>query len=354
MTTRAAVRPRAALAIPRWFASIRFLHLQSFILSVYVLFSLLHTAATTSVATFEQPHVELRSLGNPFATLARIRDENITTVDRLDALAVDESQSPFDRRVYRHAPLLFVQPERALRLDDTILGLYYTASESTSGSSTATTIRYFLWFSDENGGTPIEQRMALYGHPLDRELVFRVTFLNDVIVAAYYQAPSHRQVRIDYDGSVRPAFQIASDNHNFGRVSENDLERASPTDILALMPHVETERNYRNPDFLALAAREVWLQYGLDMSAYVYVAFYNPEYAGVVTISVRIGGRWNYLHQALRSGITNVGYRRVAVDVRSRPFPGDIDEIRIVTRTHEEISIAVSSVYVLPPPYIEN
>jgi hypothetical protein len=354
MTAPAAVKPRPATAVQRWIESVRFLHLQSFILSVYVLFSLLHTAATTSVASFDQPRVETRDLSNPYATLELIRDENITTVDRLDALATDPTLSPLERRVYRHAPLLVAQPERALRLDDTILGIYYTVSESASEAATATTIRYYMWFSDENGGTPIDQRMALYGHPLDRELVFRVTFLDDEIVAAYYQAPSHRQVRFDYEGGARPAFRIASDNHNFGRISARDLERYHPNRILALMPHPETARNYRSPEFLGLAAREVWLQYGLDMSHYVYVAFYNPEYAGNVTISVRIDGRWHYLHDALATGITNVGYRRVAVYVGMRPLPDDIQEVRIITRTHEEISIAVSSVYVFPPPYIAN
>ena len=243
---------------------------------------------------------------------------------------------------------------RALRLDDTILGLYYTLSESTSETSTATTIRYYLWFSDENGGTPIEQRMALYGHPLDRELVYRVTFLNDEIVAAYYQEPGHRQVRFDYEGSTRPAFRIASANHNFGRVSQREVERIGADSLLALMPHEETARNYRDPDFLALAAREAWLQYGLDMSEYVYIAFYNPKFAGEVTLSVRVGGRWYYLHDALGTGITSHGYRRVAIHVGSRPMPGGVEEVRIITRTSDNVPIDVSSVYLYPPPYIEG
>lgn len=324
------------------------------VLAVYIPFALLHTAATTSTARFELPRTETRSLGDPFEALAYIRTENITSVERLDALAADGTQSDEERLAYFHAPLLLTQPERALRLNDTILGLYYTVSESTSESATATTIRYYLWFSDEDGGMSIEERMARYGHPLDRELVYRVTFLNGEIMAAYYQAPHHRQLRFDYDGSQRPVFQIASANHNFRRVGRAEVERASADGLLALMPHVETARNYRNPDYLALAAREVWLQYGIDISEYVYIAFFNPHYTGEVTLSVRVSGRWHYLHEALGTGITTHGYRRVAIHVGSRPLPGDIEEVRIITRTHKQVPLEVSSVYVFPAPQIEG
>lgn len=324
------------------------------VLAVYVPFTLLHTAATTSTASFDLPRAETRSFGDPNAAIERIRTENITSVERLDALAVDSTQSDEDRLAYAHAPLLLAQPERALRLDDTILGLYYTISRSTSESSTATTIRYYLWFSDESGGMQITERMARYGHPLDRELVYRVTFLNDEIVAAYFQAPHHRQVRFDYDGSRRPVFRIASANHNFQRVDEREVEHAADGGLLALMPHAETARNYRDPDFLALAAREVWLQYGLDMSEYVYIAFYNPAYTGEVTLSVRVSGRWYYLHDALGTGITTHGYRRVAIYVGSRPLPDDIEEVRIITRTPKHVPLEVSSVYVFPAPEIDG
>ncbi len=324
------------------------------VLAVYIPFALLHTAATTSTARFELPRAETRNLGDAFAAIERIKLENITTVDRLDALAGDEQLPEEKRLAYRHAPLLLEQPERALRLNDTILGLYYTVSESTSESATAMTIHYYLWFSDENGGMPIEQRMARYGHPLDRELVYRVTFLNGEIVAAYYQAPHHRQVRFDYEGVERPVFQIASANHNFRHVGYTGHDRLIDRQMLALMPHVETARNYRDPDFLALAAREAWLQYGLDMSEYVYVAFFNPSYTGEVTLSVRVNGRWYYLHDALGTGITTHGYRRVAIHVGSRPLPGDIEEVRIVTRTPDEVPLDVSSVYVFPSPQIDG
>lgn len=324
------------------------------VLAVYVPFALLHTAATTSTARFALPRAETRNLGDAYAAIERIRTENITTVDRLDALASDSQQPDEKRLAYQHAPLLLAHPERALRLNDTILGLYYTISRSTSESATAMTIHYYLWFSDESGGMPIEQRMARYGHPLDRELVYRVTFLNGEIVAAYYQAPRHRQVRFEYEGNDRPVFQIASANHNFRHVGYAGTEHLSERYLLALMPHAETARNYRDPDFLALAAREAWLQHGLDMSEYVYVAFFNPSYAGEVTLSVRVNGRWYYLHDALGTGITTHGYRRVAIHVGSRPLPDDIEEVRIITRTPDEVPLEVSSVYVFPGPQIEG
>lgn len=329
-------------------------HLPALVLAVYVPFALLHTAATTSTARFETPRAETRSLGEPSAAIERIRTENITSVERLDALALDETRSEDERLAYAHAPLILAQPERALWTNDTILGLYYTISTSTSESATATTIRYYLWFSDEDGGMPIEERMARYGHPLDRELVYRVTFLNGEIMAAYFQAPYHQQVRFNYDGAQRPVFRIASANHNFRQVSQRETELAGDGGILALMPRVETARNYRDPDFLALAAREVWRQYGLDMSEYVYIAFYNPAYTGEVTLSVRVSGRWYYLHDALGTGITTQGYRRVAIYVGSRPLPDDIEEVRIITRTSKYVSLDVSSVYVFPSPRIEG
>src|SRR5690349_5314618 len=94
-------------------------HLPALVLAVYVPFALLHTAATTSTAHFDQPRAELRSLGDPFEALDYIRTENITTLDRLNALAADTTQPDTERLAYAHAPLLLSEPERALRLDDT-------------------------------------------------------------------------------------------------------------------------------------------------------------------------------------------------------------------------------------------
>jgi hypothetical protein len=105
---------------------------------------------------------------------------------------------------------------------------------------------------------------------------------------------------------------------------------------------------------LALAAREAWLQYGLDMSEYVYISFYNPDFTGEVTLSVRVNGRWYYLHDALGTGITTHGYRRVAIYVGSRPLPDDIEEVRIITRTSQHVPLEVSAVYVFPRPSIEG
>jgi hypothetical protein len=298
--------------------------------------------------------VELRALGEAGRAIARIQRETYTSVAQLNALARQSALPEDERLAYTHAPLLFDSDGQQSDRDDVILGLYYTLSHSSSGDATATTIRYYMLFSDENGGTPILTRMARYGHPFDRELVYRVTLFNDEVMAAYYQAPAHRQVRFSYDGAARPIFAIASANHNFRRVGHAEIDRDGDGRLLAFLPRPLTDDVYRDPDFLALAAREVQRQYAVDVSEYVYVTFFNPLYAGEVTLSVRVDRRWYNLHDAIPAGVITHGDRRIGIHLGFTPLPGDIEELRIITRTSGPVEVDVSAIFVYPSPQIDG
>jgi hypothetical protein len=327
--------------------------LPALVLAAYVPFALLHTAATTTTTRMAIPTIQVRPLGDPERAIARIRDENFTTVESLNTLAHDSSLSAIEQTVYAHAPLLLARPTELSTTDDTILGVYYTVTESGVGNTTGATIRYFAYFTDENGGTPLKERMPLYGQPIDGELIYKVMLMNGEVSAAYYQAPSHRITRFPYDGTSRPIFAIASANHNFRRVQQREVERSSAT-LLAPHPHQKTDRIFSDPDFLALSAREVSQQWGVDISRYLYVTFYNPFSAGQVALSVRVRGVWYNQFDTLSGSITTLGDRRVAIPLGYTPLPHDIEELRVLSRADSTEGVRIESVWIYPALRAQN
>jgi hypothetical protein len=317
------------------------------VLAAYLPFALLHTAATTTTTNMTIPTIQTRPLGDPARAITRIRDENFTTLESLDTLVQNPDISDMERAVYQHAPLLLARPTELSTRDDTIIGVYYTITEGRVGDTTGATIRYYAYFTDENGGTPLKERMPLYGQPIDGELIYKVMLLNNEVTAAYYQAPSHRITRFDYDGSTRPVFAIASANHHFRRVQQRELEHTSAT-LLAPRPHEKTNAIFSDPDFLALAGREVSQQWGVDISRYVYVTFYNPYSAGEVALSVRVRGVWYNQFATISGSITTFGNRRVAIPIGFTPLRGDIEELRVVSRADSTEGVRIDSVWVYP------
>lgn len=319
------------------------------ILVIYLPLLVVHTVTHAQLAAVSTPRVFVRTLGDPERALERIVEENFTTIDHLNELATDEDNSELTRMIYANTPLILRQagpfPERY----NTPIGLYYDVSQSTSGSATATTIRYFLWFTDEDGGMEINRRLAKFGHSMDRELVYRVTFLGDRIVSAYYQAPGHQHVKFDYQGDARPIFTVASSNHNFRLIPDLDLERYE-YGMLVPLPHRESaDVPAHDPDFAALAAREVWWKYSIDLRNFVFVELNLPVYSAVATISVRINDRWYYLHEQIGDGVSRPGYNQVAINVGYPVLRGDISEVRVVSYSDQDVDFDRMHVSIYPP-----
>ena len=292
---------------------------------------LLNLAANAQIRSIMTPEVTVRRLGSPQRAHDRILTENFTTLEHLDELAEDPELSDVQRLVYANAPLILWYGSEFPADTSTPIGIYYIVSQSTSGEAVATTVRYYLWFSNEPGGMPIESRLATYGHSLDRELVYRVTLLGDEVVGAYYQAPGHRLITMDYSGESRPVFTIASANHNFRQVTDRELDFPGEKLLLAPLPHVESPWSpAHDPDFAALAVDEIWDTYLIDVREYVFVEFQMPTVSTAATISVRIDDRWYYLHEQIGGGVTRPGYNQVGIEIGYTVLPGDIQEVRIV------------------------
>lgn len=321
-------------------------------LAVYLPILMLHTVATSQIHRIDEPRVEVRQMGDPHRALERILDTAITTVEHLDALAADPDTSPLDRLVFANSPLLLETPGMFSGENNTPLGLYYTASVSETEAVRVVTLRYFLYFTDEDAGTPIRERMGRYGHPFDGELVLEVTFVGDRVLSAFYQAPGHRLVPFPYEPGARPTFAIASPNHNFRLVRDDE----GP--VVAFMPQNELIANpFHDPDFVALAAREAQRQWDVDISRYVYVAFQNPVARVPVDVSVRVRGRWHHLHDVVLDGmpvasLTVQGYHQVGIRLGFTPRPEDIDEVRIVARSRKPVNLAVFALYVYSDPVV--
>jgi len=308
-----------------------------------------HYAAVMDVQTATDRNVSVRKYGSAERALERIEHDSFTTIGRLDELAVDPNQSEVEQRVFQHAPLLLHDGPHWPARDDTWLGVYYRVSESESAGRTATTIRYYLFLTDENGGMPLNERMARYGHPFDGELIYRVLLFEDRIVAAY-QAPVHQMIRFNYDGASRPVFAIASPNHNFRLVSPDELVRRDEALIVAPLPQDEfAQRPLQDPDFIALSAQEAIRQHGVDIGSYVYFTFDNPPGRGAVNIGVRVQGRWYYIRDVVPEGVVRAGDRRVAILVPGAQFPADVEAVRLIGFRGALEHVRIMSIYVYPP-----
>lgn len=315
---------------------------------VYVPILVLQVLVNAQLTSLASPAVVERELGDPERGLERIVAENFTTIDRLDALVANPDTSALLKQVYTHTPLILRHSDVFPARYNTPIGLYYDVTQSSSGPATATTIRYYLWFVDEAGGMPIESRLAKFGHSMDRELVYRVTLLGDEVVGAYFQAPGHANVSFEYDGQTRPIFTVASANNNFRRVFDLELDLWSDG-LLVPFPRYETiNAPAHDPDFAALAAREVWEKYQIDLRNYVFVELDLPAQGAVSTISVRIDDRWYYLHEQIGGGVQRPGYNQVGVNVEYAVLPGDISEVRIIAFTEENLSFDPVRISIYP------
>lgn len=292
---------------------------------------LLNAVTSTYVVSIVSPDVVQRAIGDPERGRERILADNFTSLTYLNELAEDPSIGETMRMVYAHTPLILWYGTEFPSRTSTPIGMYYQVSQSTSADATATTIRYYLWFTDEDGGMPIERRLSMFGHSMDRELVYRVTLLGDQVVGAYYQAPGHRLVTMAYTGESRAVFAVASANHNFRQVFGRELDFPGEKMLLAPLPHLESPwAPAHDPDFAAMAIAEVWSKYQIDMRNYVFVEVELPTVPTPVTVSVRIDNRWYYLHEQIGGGVSRPGYNQIGVDIGFPVLPGDIQELRIV------------------------
>jgi hypothetical protein len=297
--------------------------------------------------------VIVRPFGDPNQALERITEENFTTFDELDQLADNPRVSPLERLVYRHAPVILTQPGIFPASDDTFIGVYYLASQTAGEEITVSTIQYFFFSTDETGGTIIRKRLALFGQPIDRELIYRVTIVDGEVTSAYFQAPQHRLTPFAVELETHPVFAIASANHNFRPVSAQELEQRRDYQLLVPMPHFEWSADpAHDPDFVALAAQEAIGQHGVRLDQYLYVEFQNPVYDGLVTISAKIDGRWYYLHDSI-AGISRPGYNQVGIYLGFAPDPATIDELWLVAYSRQQVHLEVISIYVYPRMQIE-
>jgi hypothetical protein len=317
-------------------------------LAVLLVLALLRTAALTHIVVVPLTDIQVRSFGNPQEAVHRISTENLASIDQLAKLAGDPRLPELQRQVYRHAPIILQDDEPDRVRDDIFIGVYYLASETRGEESIIMTIQYFYFSTDENGGTLIRERLALFGQPIDRELIYRVTLVDGEVASAHFQAPRHRLASINYAGDQHPVFEVASANHNFRPVSVSELEERRGYRLLVPMPRHELAADpAHDPDFVALAAREALNQYGIDLSHYVYVEFQNPVHDGIVTVSLRIQGRWYYLHESV-PGLTRPGYNKAGIRVGFSPTPENIDSIWIAASTPGPVVLEVISIYIYP------
>ncbi|MEZ4523335.1 MAG: hypothetical protein R3A46_17090 [Thermomicrobiales bacterium] len=320
----------------------------SLMLSALLLIMVLRPLAMTHKVEISPDNVFVRPFGNPDDALTRIQQENFTTVENLDELANNPDLNSLERLVYQYAPLILTTSDDFPRSDDTFIGVYYLASETVGEESTVSTIRYFFFSTDENGGTLIRKRLALFGQPIDRELIYRLTIIDGNVTAAYFQAPGHHLTPYEFPEGSRPIFTIASANHNFRPVPATELERRLDYRILTPFPHHELRSDpAHDPDFVALAAQEAMAQHGVNLSEYLYVEFQNPVHNGLTTISVRINGRWYYLHNSI-AGITRPGYNQAGIYLGFAPDPETIGEMWLVAFTDRPIDLEVISIYIYP------
>ncbi|MFW6074221.1 MAG: hypothetical protein ACOC9Y_01405 [Chloroflexota bacterium] len=327
------------------------------LLSVYLLTIFIHSLGSTQthdIAVDQQMIV--RSFGNPSQAIERIERDNFVTLEHLNELVRDPGLHPDIRDVYQYAPLMLFPADMPFpQPDDTFIGVYYTMTASTYEETRVVTIQYWYFATDEAEGTVIPKRLALFGQPIDRELIYQVRLVDGEIAGAHFQAPGHRLLPFQYDGTDHPVFAIASGNHNFRPVWPNELQ-LQPTGYRILVPLPQDEHANdpaHDPDFVALAAREALIEHDINLSQYVYVEFQNPVVDGRVTVSTRVHGRWYHLHESI-AGLTRPGYNKIGIDLGFNPEPEDVEQIRVTMNTRRAVDLEVISVYVYPNLEIAN
>lgn len=341
--------------------------LSSYVASGLIVMVSLYSVVLGHEVTVAPLVVEQRQLGNPAAAIEHIRQENFVSLSELEEITSNPDLNPYDRLAHAHSPLILdetgvLQQEN---YDDVPVGVYYAYSVSTYGDTELVHIEYWMYFSDENIGMGTADRMARWGHPLDRELIYRMDIVNGRIFGAEYQAPIHQLRPFQYPESGRPIFRIASGNHNFQLVHPRELESTPvPVEILAPRPQYEmATRPTTDPDVMALAAQEAYLQHDVDMSQFVYIGIRNPAYVlqepypSVVNVGVLTQGRWVFLSTRIGHGLRIWGYRLVAIDLGFTPLPGDIESVSLLVSSpapDDRPGLEVEQVFIYPPLRLQS
>jgi len=126
-----------------------------------------------------------------------------------------------------HSPLLHARPGTLARFSDLPFVMWYAIEPSPRGRW----IKYSVIFSDEDGGTPVDKRMARWGRITDIEYVYGVELdANGRVLDEQFQGPEHRYQRF---GGVRiaghPVTYIVTENNMVG-------DRGTTAETFALKP----------------------------------------------------------------------------------------------------------------------
>jgi hypothetical protein len=334
----------------------------AFVTAGLILALTVHTLSVRQTVEVDPLVIENRHFGDASRGLERIQQEHYISIAELEEMTNDTSLDRYERMVFTYAPLILddYYPVSMLETrDDVPIGVYYVYSVSTLGATELVHIEYWMYFSDENVGMPSPDRMARWGHPLDRELIYRINVLNDRVYNAEYQAPIHRLIPFPFPEEGRPIFRVASGNHNFQLVSPQQLETIQyPFRLLAPLPQYDRITSpLRDHDIMALAAEEALLQHGVDMTQYVYVGIENPAYVlrepygGIVDVGVLVDGQWIHLRATIGHGIVVWGYRLIAIDLGFTPKPGDIEAVTLFIDSRDRTNgppLRVAEVFVFP------
>ena len=124
-----------------------------------------------------------------------------------------------ENEAYRYSPAIVYR--KGYDKTDVPLLLYFEKKEERPGLKR---IDYYLILSNEDGGTPSEELISLWGHLSDIEWVASVWVPKEGKEPSEirYQAYPHRKVRFDgiFVAGKHPLLKIISQNNNFKAVSE--------------------------------------------------------------------------------------------------------------------------------------
>src|SRR5262249_20285035 len=132
-----------------------------------------------------------------------------------------------DYAVVAHSPLLHARPGTLDRFSDLPFVMWYAVEPSPRGRW----IKYSVIFSDEDGGTPVDKRMARWGRLTDIEYVYGVELdANGRVLDEQFQGPEHTYQRF---GGARVAGHPVT-----YVVTENNMvsDRGTTAETFALKP----------------------------------------------------------------------------------------------------------------------
>lgn len=299
----------------------------------------------------------LRILFNQFQSAAQSR-----SIEVRDSRIVLVSRDNPDFAMLANAPIIYARANTIGKFSDIPLLMYC----ETIRPGGATSLRYTMIFSNEDGGTQTSALMSRWGRTTDIEWVIETQIdAEGKPLKSIYQGVNHetKTFRGSYEGD-HPVLLVASDNNNFSDQGESGMRFALPPVAADLSQSPREAVMDRHPWTHTIMAEEMVREGKItaertlgalisDLRQYIYIdAGSNQAGGAAVSFAVKLRGDPHWYPSDLGIGsykIDRSGYFRTTIRMPRRIEIGEIEkfaarcDLPVSPRNREENARAAAS-----------